>query len=122
MEIQIQKNCLVCPRIIRGRSDKKFCSDHCRNIYNNRNRPSESPVVKKIKSYLLSNRIILAEVLAERRTCIVSRADLASRGFHFEFITQAYTSKKGSVVYYCYEYGYKTVSETSVQISKISSK
>ena len=31
----MEKQCLECGTAIRGRADKKFCSDQCRNQYNN---------------------------------------------------------------------------------------
>ena len=31
-----QKLCLECGEQIQGRSDKKFCSDYCRNSHNNK--------------------------------------------------------------------------------------
>ena len=32
----MEKRCLECNDVLHGRSDKKFCSDACRNTYNNK--------------------------------------------------------------------------------------
>ena len=32
----MKKNCLECGEAFNGRIDKKFCSDYCRNTYNNK--------------------------------------------------------------------------------------
>ena len=37
-----ERKCLECGTVLKGRSDKKFCSDYCRNTYNNKvNRDSK---------------------------------------------------------------------------------
>lgn len=36
--MEVQKKCLECERPVFARVDKKFCSDGCRNAYNNKNK------------------------------------------------------------------------------------
>ena len=38
-----KRNCLECKDPVKGRIDKKFCSDYCRNAYNN-------SVIKTVKT------------------------------------------------------------------------
>ena len=59
------KNCLSCGKLLKGRVDKKFCDDYCRNNYNNqlKARSSHSAYVRSINNTLLKNRKILESVL-----------------------------------------------------------
>ena len=34
-EQEKNKKCLSCGKLLKGRVDKKFCDDYCRNNYNN---------------------------------------------------------------------------------------
>jgi len=36
------KTCLACGKILKGRVDKKFCDDYCRNNYNNLQKAKEA--------------------------------------------------------------------------------
>jgi len=44
-----QRNCPECGEKIIGRADKKFCSDQCRNSYNNRLNSDASNTVRYFK-------------------------------------------------------------------------
>lgn len=33
--------CLNCDKTLKGRTDKKFCDDYCRNSYNNQLKPQK---------------------------------------------------------------------------------
>ena len=62
---QLTKTCLICGRPLKGRSDKKFCNDYCRNSFNNTQkfRESHNDVVKLINNALARNRRILESLL-----------------------------------------------------------
>ncbi|HRG23885.1 MAG TPA: hypothetical protein PLL23_05825 [Chitinophagaceae bacterium] len=108
--IQTEKrSCLSCGNQLRGRVDKKFCNDYCRNSYNNvqKARNGYSPVVRNINNALIKNRRILANVLSDRmETARANRDKLLRLGFHFGYQTHVYTTKTGRCYYYCYDYGY----------------
>ncbi len=108
--IQTEKrSCLSCGNQLRGRVDKKFCNDYCRNSYNNvqKARNGYSPVVRNINNALIKNRRILATVLSDRmETARANRDKLLRLGFHFGYQTHVYTTKTGRCYYYCYDYGY----------------
>ena len=55
------KTCLACGKPLKGRIDKKFCDDYCRNNYNNQQKAkgSHSSYVRNINNTLLKNRKIL---------------------------------------------------------------
>ncbi len=102
------KTCPECGGAIRGRLDKKFCSDLCRHSFNNRNRISNNMYVRQINSILLRNRNILAEMIP-LDSARVSKYKLTDKGFNFNYFTSLYTTKKGQTYFYCYEYGYMPV-------------
>ncbi|MCH5686755.1 DUF2116 family Zn-ribbon domain-containing protein [Niabella sp. W65] len=51
METQ-PKNCMACGKPVKGRSDKKFCDDYCRNAYNNRANGINSGIIRSINNDL----------------------------------------------------------------------
>ncbi|MEZ5035815.1 MAG: hypothetical protein R2796_12550 [Chitinophagaceae bacterium] len=103
------KKCLACGKTLKGRIDKKFCDDYCRNNYNNQKKAkgSHSSLVRNINNALLKNRKILESVLDDDAdTAKANREKLQRLGFHFTYFTHTYTTKSGKVYYYCYDYGY----------------
>ncbi|HMX77184.1 MAG TPA: DUF2116 family Zn-ribbon domain-containing protein [Chitinophagaceae bacterium] len=104
-----QKNCLACGKPLKGRIDKKFCDDYCRNNYNNQQKAKSnySSLVRNINNALLKNRKILESVLPDgEETAKANRDKLQSLGFHFKYHTHIYTTKTGKAYFYCYDYGY----------------
>ena len=101
-----KKVCLACGEIINGRSDKKFCSDQCRNAYNNELNSDANNYVRVINNALRKNRRVLSEVLGENDKIKISKEKLNSKGFSFNFYTSMFQSKTGNTYYFCYEYGY----------------
>jgi predicted nucleic acid-binding Zn ribbon protein len=109
MSIIEAKNCLYCGKLLKGRIDKKFCDDYCRNNYNNqqKSRGSYSAYVRNINNALLKNRKILESILPEgEETAKASKEKLDRLGFQFKYFTHHYTTKTGKTYFYCYEYGY----------------
>ncbi len=99
------KQCLECDEPIKGRADKKFCSDLCRNAYNNKLNSDSTNYVRNINNMLRKNRRILEELVPEE-TAKASKAKLLQKGFNFQYYTNIYTTKKNVSYYFCYEYGY----------------
>jgi len=118
------KNCLACDSPIKGRADKKFCDDGCRNTYNNRMNCYTPPLVRKINNILRRNRRILEELLAplDKKVLIIERQMLVERGFRFEYTTEHYRSDKKEHYYYCYEYGYRSIDQEKVLAVKDTRK
>jgi hypothetical protein len=106
METQ-PKNCMACGKPVKGRSDKKFCDDYCRNAYNNRANGINSGIIRSINNDLKKNRQILASLLPKQQETIKTlKSKLIDLGFKFRWMTHQYTNSKGQVYYYCYDYGY----------------
>jgi hypothetical protein len=105
MEISTRP-CLECNKPLKGRIDKKFCDDYCRNAYNNKSKIEESAYVRKINQILRRNRRVLEELLGNEGMSKQSKASLINKGFQFHFHTHQYANKKGNIYYFCYEYGF----------------
>jgi len=106
---QLTKTCLICGRPLKGRSDKKFCNDYCRNSFNNTQkfRESHNDVVKLINNALARNRRILESFLPNGDELAKTKKEkLLAMGFQFKYVTHTYVTRAGKVYSYCYDYGY----------------
>lgn len=101
----MEKHCLECGEGIRGRIDKKFCSDYCRNSYHNKANKNISNLIRNTNKALRKNHKILTELNPNGKTT-VPRKKLLAKGFDFELITSIYTTKTGNVYYFTYDQGY----------------
>ena len=101
----MEKLCLECQEVVKGRADKKFCSDYCRNSYNNRLNVADKNLVRNINNRLKKNYKILSELNPEQKTK-THRDKLIAKNFDFNYITSVYTTKKGAVYYFVYNQGY----------------
>ena len=100
-----KRKCQECGEEFSGRIDKKFCSDMCRNAFNNRLNSDSTNLVRNINNILRKNRRILEELNPEGKAR-VNRKKLLEKGFDFNYFTSIYKTQKGSVYHFCYEQGY----------------
>jgi hypothetical protein len=100
-----EKNCLECGEILKGRIDKKYCSDYCRNSYNNRINKSAKNLIRNTNNRLRKNYKVLTELNKTGKTK-VTRSKLIGHNFDFNFFTSIYTTKTNNVYYYIYDQGY----------------
>ncbi len=107
--------CLDCGDKLLGRSDKKFCSDHCRNNYNNRINKDVNSFVRNVHTLLRKNRKVLSDLYASGKRKIHIDALIVS-GFNFNFITQVNESGDGSVCKYCFEFGYRELGDDYIEL------
>lgn len=78
--------CIQCDERFSGRSDKKFCSDYCRNQYNySKSRYAEKDVLE-IHKKMRSNHKILLKVKNGNNSEVESSI-LESLGYEFSVIT-----------------------------------
>ncbi|RYY86024.1 MAG: DUF2116 family Zn-ribbon domain-containing protein [Chitinophagaceae bacterium] len=103
--------CRHCGHPLRGRSDKKFCDDQCRNAFNNEQNSARNAMVRRVNAILLRNRRILSNMLGTSETTKVAREDLLLQGFQFRYNTHHYTNSRGAVYQFCYEYGWLQLHE-----------
>lgn len=99
------RKCLECGDSVYGRSDKKFCGDHCRNIYNNKLDVDTKNLIRNTNNRLRKNYKVLSELNKQGKTK-VTRLRLYDRNFDFNFFTSTYTTKAGKIYYYVYDQGY----------------
>ncbi|MCF8713306.1 hypothetical protein JM658_00555 [Joostella atrarenae] len=101
----MEKVCLECGEKLIGRADKKFCSDYCRNAFNNKLNKDSKNLIRNINNRLRKNYRILEELNPESKTK-TTKTRLLDKGFDFEHFTSTYTTKKGTTYYFLYDIGY----------------
>ncbi len=102
----LERKCLECGERILGRVDKKFCSDHCRNAYNNKVNKDSKNLIRNINNRLRKNYRVLDSFPLHEGKTRTTRTRLLDKGFDFDFITNLYTTKKGTTYYFVYDLGY----------------
>ncbi|MBI3509780.1 MAG: DUF2116 family Zn-ribbon domain-containing protein [Bacteroidetes bacterium] len=98
------RHCLDCGGEVSGRADKKFCSDVCRNSFNNRRNGDNNNLMRNVNNILRRNRRILADLSPTGKATYL-RNRIVELGFNFNYHTNIYTTRKGATYYFCYEYG-----------------
>ena len=101
----MKKNCLECGEPLNGRIDKKFCSDYCRNTYNNKINKDSKNLIRNINNRLRKNHRLLSDLNTSGKTK-VTRSKLLEGNFDFSYFTSIYTTKTGNVYFYVYDQGY----------------
>ena len=99
------KECPECRGAVKGRIDKKFCSDHCRNAHHNRVNKDSKNLIRNVNNRLRKNHKILSELNSSGKTK-VQRTQLYDKGFDFHLFTSIYTTKTGNTYFYLYDQGY----------------
>jgi len=101
----MERKCLVCDAKLTGRADRKFCSDYCRNSYNNSLKRSTNNLVRNINNQLRKNYRILESINTQDKTK-TTKNRLLQMGFSFDYFTSIYTTKAGATYFYLYDQGY----------------
>lgn len=107
--------CKECNSEFMGRTDKQFCSDQCRYIFNNRKKRNSEKLILDVNKALRRNRSILKKFSPIGKTTIRKEILLLS-GFDFKYFTHIYSSQKGLKYNFCYEYGYSLLPDEKVLI------
>lgn len=111
------KTCLECGEKLIGREDKKFCSDGCRNAYNNKMNKDSTNLMRNINNKLRKNYRILSELNMEGKAK-TTRTKLLGKGFDFEFFTSIYQTKTGNTYYFLYDQGYRILEDEYYMLVK----
>ena len=74
--------------------------------------------VSRINSILRKNRVVLERMSGSVNKKVVPVISFSTSGFNFNYYTSTYTTKKGLVYYFCYEYGYLQLGSDKVMIVK----
>ena len=102
-----QRLCLECKEPIKGRIDKKFCDDFCRNHFNNHLKANVTNLVRNINNALGKNRRLLENILLGNSTrARVNKDKLERLGFNFHYVTHLHKTRAGKTFFFCYDHGY----------------
>ena len=101
----MNKVCLECGEKIVGREDKKFCSDGCRNAYNNKINKDSTNYMRNTNNKLRKNYRILSELNVDGKSK-TTRSKLLGKGFDFEYFTNILNTKSGNTYCFVYDQGY----------------
>ena len=106
MDAQTRKTyCENCGKDIKGRSDKRFCDDNCRNTFNHRKKIPDNETMSPIVNILKKNRSILSSLYAgENQT--FTKMELVALGYNFDYCTDRRVLQ-GVEYYFCFDYGYE---------------
>ena len=113
----MSKTCLECGDRIVGREDKKFCSDGCRNAYNNKINKDQNNLMRNINNKLRKNYRILCELNPEDKGR-TTKTKLLSKGFDFEFFTSMLQTKTGNTYFFLYDQGYRGLEDDFYMLVK----
>jgi hypothetical protein len=116
--MEVTRHCLTCNKPVKGRADKKFCDDFCRNSYNNKLVSDSHSYVRQVNRVLIKNRKILEDLLGTEGMIKQPKSLFIEKGFRFRYHTHQYLNRKGDVYYFCYEYGYLPLEGESILIVK----
>ncbi len=108
----MERVCLECQAVIKGRADKKFCDDTCRNNFNNHLMIEDLLYIRKINQILKKNRTILKKINTHGKTNIKTK-HLLDMGFDFTYATHYSIINQMSFTF-CYEYGYLNLGEEEI--------
>lgn len=111
------KQCLHCTKKLAGRTDKKFCSNHCRSSYHNQLYGDRTNYMRRVNGLLLRNRKILSDLFAMHRTgTTVPLSELYLKGFSPCHFTHQQKKAKNQLFTYCYEFGYQLTGKDCIKI------
>lgn len=99
------RKCLNCETPVFGRSDKKFCSDDCRNEYNYAHNKDITNEVRRVNRILRKNRNILKE-LNPKGKAKYKKKRLLKEGLNLNYFTSMYQAQNGNTYFFCYDQGY----------------
>jgi hypothetical protein len=104
-----QPACLYCGNALKGRTDKKFCNELCRNAFNNGKKTAERKSIQQVDQSLKRNRKILATIIEDSEIAIVDKFSLVKMGFDSKYHTHQLVNRKNETYKYCYDLGWKEI-------------
>lgn len=100
--------CPICNSPFSGRADKKYCSDQCRYIANNKHKIEIERPIQEINKVLRRNRSILKQLCPAGKG-IVRREILEAMGFDPSVFSSLYLTSAKQVYYICYDYAFTPI-------------
>ena len=99
------KKCPICSSVVKGRTDKIFCSTKCKSIDQYEKRQETEAFYFKVEKQLRNNRKILKKYNKSGFTTL-RKSRLIEDGFNPDFFTHYWKNQKGEVYLFVYEYGF----------------
>lgn len=104
--MRVQHQCLYCKTEIVGRTDKKYCNQHCKSAYQyQRSKELPQRFYNQVDNQLKLNRKILKEYNKGGKVTVRAQV-LKELGFNPKFFTHYWKNKKNDVYLFVYEYGF----------------
>ncbi len=113
----VKRCCAFCGKELKGRSDKRFCDDACRNNYGYKHNKSSNIAINRINKSLLHNRNVLKSI-AKCGKKVVKRQTLVDNDFNFDVMTGVYKTYKDQEYKMLYDYAYKCINDDDVLVLK----
>lgn len=111
--------CKICSKPLRGRSDKIFCSNDCKNHYHKNLRYASKKAAIEINGYLKRNYSILTELLDKNKTQVkVYRNVLEKKKFRFKYHTHYHINSNNKMFHYIYDLAWMEFSDDEILIIK----
>lgn len=110
------RTCRLCGATLMGRSDKKFCDDHCRSQHYHKQHQSQSPLIRFINKQLKHNRNVLFHFYHSLCTPVISLDVLVKLGFQPEYHTHVCILKNGRELRMYYDFGYVLKDPNTIRI------
>jgi len=112
------RSCIICRKVLRGRSDKRFCSLDCKNNYHVRLRRNTRDAVLTVDRILHRNRSILLELVGRNKAKKISRLHLDHLKFNFDFYTGSHLNTREKMIYHVYDFSWAIFSDQEVLITR----
>ncbi len=96
-----------------NRRDTQYCTQKCKNAYNNKQKSEIYHITQAINEILLRNRTILKEL---HRLTHVKKKQLQEASFDFNYHTHEYMTDHFNRVYFCYDYGIQEINSTKFKL------
>jgi uncharacterized Zn finger protein (UPF0148 family) len=113
--------CPICNSPLIGRTDKKYCSDQCRYLANNKHKiESEKPILD-INKVLRKNRSILKKLCPVGKA-VMRKEVLDTMGYDVNVFSSLFVTSNKEVYYICYDYAFTPLLENNIKKVLIVSK
>jgi YHS domain-containing protein len=100
-----------------GRSDKIFCSVHCKSEYHHKLRKLTAIEVREINKILARNRSILLELMGKNSVQKkINRLEVDRKKFNYKYHTHFHINSKGKTYFYVYDFAWMEFSDNEILI------
>lgn len=108
--------CQSCSKEFEGRSNKKFCSNECKNKHHNAAHREKQEVITDINKILHRNWTTLHHLYGIYRSAPISMNIVEAYGFNKKYFTHVQNSPIGEKYTMAYDVGFKNHIDNQIQI------